>query len=379
MAKLLACQGDEAKRHVTHDDRRKRCNAPEPPLLCRVRVATLDDVRAAIGRVTYPGFTRDVASLGLVRDIDVRAGHVTVTLDLPTSKRAVIEAIHEAIRTQVGRVAGVAKVSIATPNDAPGGTSGTPQPLPGVSRIVAVASGKGGVGKSTVAVNLALALRARGLRVGLLDADIHGPSIPIMTGTVDARPQMIEQKRIIPIERWGIALVSMGYFLDDRSPVIWRGPMVMSIVRQFLKDVEWGELDVLVVDLPPGTGDAQLTLLQEVPISGGVIVTTPQDVALQDVRRGISMFATVQTPVLGIVENMSGYVCPHCKEHDPIFGIDGGAREAAALDVPLLGRLAIEADLRDAMDQGNPLVTTQPDHPAARTFAEIAERVAAAL
>ena len=342
-------------------------------------MATLDDVRAAIGRVTYPGFTRDIGSLGLVRDIDVRAGHVTVTLDLPTSKRAVIEAIHEAIRTEVGSVAGVAQVSIATPNDATRGTNGVRKPLPGVSRIVAVASGKGGVGKSTVAVNLALALRARGLRVGLLDADIHGPSIPIMTGTVDARPEMIEQKRIVPVERWGVELVSMGYFLDDRSPVIWRGPMVMSIVRQFLKDVEWGQLDVLVVDLPPGTGDAQLTLLQEVPISGGVIVTTPQDVALQDVRRGISMFATVQTPVLGIVENMSGYVCPHCKEHDPIFGSEGGAREAAALEVPLLGRLAIEVDLRNAMDRGSPLVTTQPDHPAARTFAEIAERVAAAL
>ena len=340
---------------------------------------TLDDVRAAIGRVSYPGFKRDVVSLGILRDVVVQAGRVDVSLDLPTAKREVIEALHQAIRSEVGGIPGVTDVSFVPPSPETAPPRTSREPLPGVAKILAVASGKGGVGKSTVAVNLALALRARGLRVGLLDADIYGPSIPLMTGTVDVRPRIVEQKRIEPVEQGGIALVSMGYFLDDRSPVIWRGPMVMSIVRQFLKDVVWGELDVLVVDLPPGTGDAQLTLLQEVPISGGVIVTTPQDIALQDVRRGISMFATVQTPVIGIVENMSGYVCPHCQTPDAIFGVKGGEREASALAVPLLGRLAIEADLRDAMDHGTPLVASRPEHPASRTFAEIAERVAAAL
>jgi ATP-binding protein involved in chromosome partitioning len=227
----------------------------------------------------------------------------------------------------------------------PAGNAPSRTPLPGVGSILAVASGKGGVGKSTVAVNLALALGRRGLRVGLLDADVHGPSVPLMTGSSDARPSMVEGKRIVPIERFGIKLVSMGFFLDDRSPVIWRGPMVMSIVRQFLKDVVWGHLDVLVVDLPPGTGDAQLTLLQEVPVSGGVIVTTPQDVALQDVRRGIAMFATVQTPVLGLVENMSEYICPHCGTHEPIFGADGGRHEAETLGIPLLGSIPLVGNL----------------------------------
>jgi len=230
-----------------------------------------------------------------------------------------------------------------------------------------------------VAVNLALALAQRGLRVGLLDADVHGPSVPLMTGAAGARPSMVEGKRILPIERFGIKLVSMGFFLDDRSPVIWRGPMVMSIVRQFLKDVVWGHLDVLVVALPPGTGDAQLTLLQEVPVSGGVIVTTPQDVALQDVRRGIGMFATVQTPVLGLVENMSEYVCPQCGTHEAIFGAGGGRHEAETLGIPLLGSIPLVGELRASMDQGTPLVVDREDHPVSAAFAKIAASVAAAL
>ncbi len=345
---------------------------------------SLDDVRAALSRVIHPGFSRDILSLGVVRDVSLRDGQAVVTLDAPSRKRAVVEALHRAIATEVGRVVGVTTVTISP--EAPGRPADEAprdprarQPLPGVAHIVAVASGKGGVGKSTVAVNLALALTRQGLRIGLLDADVHGPSAPLMTGTTDARPQMVEGKKILPVQRYGIAIVSMGFFLDDRSPVIWRGPMVMSIVRQFLKDVVWGDLDVLIVDLPPGTGDAQLTLLQEVPIAGGVIVTTPQDVALHDVRRGISMFATVQAPVLGIVENMSGYVCPHCHEHDPIFATEGGAREAEALGVPLLGRLALVVELRAAMDRGIPIVVAQPDHPVTAAFHEMAERVAATL
>ncbi len=337
-----------------------------------------DDVRAALSRVIYPGFSRDIVSLGLVRNVALCAGHATITLDVPSRKRRVTDALERSVETELRRLTGITNVTIARATDEP--TADRERaPLAGVSHIVAVASGKGGVGKSTVAVNLALALAQSGLRVGLLDADVHGPSAPLMTGTSDARPQMVEGKKIVPVRRHGIAIVSMGFFLDDRSPVIWRGPMVMSIVRQFLKDVLWGELDVLIVDLPPGTGDAQLTLLQEVQIAGGVIVTTPQDVALEDVRRGIGMFATVQTPVLGIVENMSGYTCPQCHEHDPIFSTDGGVREAAALAVPLLGRLALVADLRAAMDRGAPLVTDQPTHPITATFREIADRVAAGL
>jgi ATP-binding protein involved in chromosome partitioning len=248
-----------------------------------------------------------------------------------------------------------------------------------VRDIVAVASGKGGVGKSTVAVNLALALQQSGARTGLLDADIYGPSIPLMMGVPDARPRMTEGKKIFPVEQYGVSMISMGFFLDDRSPVIWRGPMVMSIVRQFLKDVVWGELDVLVVDLPPGTGDAQLTLLQQVPVSGGVIVTTPQDVALQDVKRGISMFQTVNAPVLGIIENMSVFVCPTCGKEEQIFGHGGGRREAAELGVPFLGEIPLVAELRASMDAGAPLVGAQPTHDVAARFSDLAACVRGAL
>jgi ATP-binding protein involved in chromosome partitioning len=342
-------------------------------------MATIDDVHAALARVAYPGYARDIASFGFVRDVTMRDGRVCVTLDVPTRKPDVLATLHADVTAAITRLGGVADVAVTLPSTAPSTeprrAANARQPLPGVTHIVAVASGKGGVGKSTVAVSLALALKARGLRVGLLDADVHGPSVPLMTGSSEARPRMLEEKRIVPIERFGIALVSMGFFLDDRSPVIWRGPMVMSIVRQFLRDVVWGERDVLVVDLPPGTGDAQLTLLQEVPIAGGVIVTTPQDVALQDVRRGIAMFETVQAPVFGIVENMSGYVCPSCGEHDPVFADGGGRQEADALHVPLLGTIPLESELRSSMDRGAPLISERPEHPIARTFADIARQV----
>ena len=347
-------------------------------------MVTTDDVRAQLARVRYPGFARDIVAFGLVRHVTLRDGHVTVILSLPTDKSEVVSTLRAEIKAAVDLVPGVTGVEVQLATEAEPRSTSAPSlgdrvPLPGVRRILAVASGKGGVGKSTVAVGLALALRAHGLRVGLLDADIHGPSVPLMTGVPDARPRILEEKKIVPIERFGIAIVSMGFFLDDRSPVIWRGPMVMSIVRQFLKDVVWGDLDVLVVDLPPGTGDAQLTLLQEVPVSGGVIVTTPQDVALQDVKRGITMFETVQTPVLGVIENMSEYVCPRCGTHEAIFGSDGGRREAQALHIELLGTIPLVAELRASMDRGTPLFITQPEHPVSRTLADIASQLIVAL
>src|SRR5205809_915886 len=249
----------------------------------------------------------------------------------------------------------------------------------GVAHIIAVASTKGGVGKSTVAVNLALALAGEGRRrVGLVDADVYGPSLPIMFGT-DARPRVGPDKRIHPLERHGIKLMSMGFFLDEQSPVIWRGPIVMGIVRQFLRDVEWGELDLLVVDLPPGTGDAPLTLVQQVPVAGAVIVTTPQDVALLDAGRGMAMFAQVNTPVLGVVENMSGYLCPRCGTEDPIFGRGGADALAARFGVPVLARIPLVPALREGGDAGRPPVAAQPEHPASRVFAALAARVAEAL
>ena len=250
--------------------------------------------------------------------------------------------------------------------------------LEDVKSIVAVASGKGGVGKSTVATNLALALSAGGSAVGLLDADIYGPSIPLMLG-INKTPSVTPERKLIPLERHGVKLVSMGFLTNDDSPVIWRGPMVHGIVQQFLSDVLWGELDYLIIDLPPGTGDAQLTLTQLAPLSGAVIVTTPQDVALIDARKGLKMFERVSVPVLGIIENMSTFVCPHCGKETDIFAAGGGERCAAELGVPFLGKIPIDAAVRAAGDGGTPLVAAQPDHPVSKAYRDIAERLVAPL
>ena len=343
-----------------------------------------DEIHRRLAGVRYPGYQRDIVSFGMVRDVAVEDGRAAVLIDAGSLEPRVVDELRSRIADALREMPGVSAVDVRiagaeTARAAARNPFDETAPLPGVRDIVAVASGKGGVGKSTVAVNLALALQRRGLRVGLLDADIYGPSVPLMMGVADARPKMSEGKKIHPIERHGVAMISMGFFLDDRSPVIWRGPMVMSIVRQFLKDVVWGELDVLVVDLPPGTGDAQLTLLQQVPVAGGVIVTTPQDVALQDVQRGISMFQTVNAPVLGIVENMSVFVCESCGTRDEVFGHGGGRREADQLGVPFLGELPLVPELRASMDAGTPLVAADPTHDVTRRFADVAAQVAAAL
>jgi ATP-binding protein involved in chromosome partitioning len=250
--------------------------------------------------------------------------------------------------------------------------------LPGVRDIVAVASAKGGVGKSTVAANLALAISQLGQRVGLLDADVYGPSLPMMMG-VSGRPRAVDDKRISPLEKYGLRLMSIGFFLDDNSPVTWRGPLVMGLVRQFLKDVEWGELDMLVIDLPPGTGDAQLTLVQQVPLAGGIVVTTPQEVATLDTQRGIAMFQQVNTPVLGIIENMSYYECPKCGKRENLFSSGGGQRLAEAFGVPLLGQIPLVPAVRTGGDTGKPIVIDHPDSPVSHLFLRIAGKVLEAV
>src|SRR5205809_1067651 len=280
------------------------------------RCLTPERVREALRTVLFPNFRRDIVTLGMVgEDVVIDGDTVRLHVRPGTDKAEVLQQLAPAIDAALRRLPGVAHVDLHFARAEEGrGSDPFAQraALPGVAHIVAVGSTKGGVGKSTVAVNLALALAGEGRRrVGLVDADVYGPSLPIMFGT-DARPRVGPDKRIHPLERHGIKLMSMGFFLDEQSPVIWRGPIVMGIVRQFLRDVEWGELDLLVVDLPPGTGDAPLTLVQQVPVAGAVIVTTPQDVALLDVGRGMAMFAQVNTPVLGVVENMSGYLCPRC-------------------------------------------------------------------
>jgi len=342
---------------------------------------TPEEVREALRAVLFPGFRRDIVALGMVGDdLEVAHGVVRMHLRPGSDKPEIVDELRRRVSNVVGRLPGVTRVEVHVAR-AEAGRGRDPAAeraaLAGVRHVLAVASTKGGVGKSTVAANLAVALAAGGRRVGLLDADVYGPSVPIMFGT-DARPTATPAKRIVPLERHGIRLMSMGFFLDEQSPVIWRGPIVMGIVRQFLRDVDWGETDFLVVDLPPGTGDAPLTLVQQVPVTGAVIVTTPQDVALLDVGRGVAMFAQVSTPVLGVVENMAGYVCPACGTEDPVFGEGGGARLAEHFGVPLLARIPLVPALREGGDRGVPLVAAAPEHPVARVFRDLAERVAEA-
>ena len=343
---------------------------------------TPERVREALRTVLFPNFRRDVVTLGMVgEEIAIDGDTVRLHVRPGTDKPEVLQQLARAIDAALRRLPGVAHVDVHFARAEEGrGRDPFAQraALPGVAHIIAVASTKGGVGKSTVAVNLALALAGEGRRrVGLVDADVYGPSLPIMFGTAE-RPRATASKRIQPIERHGIGLISMGFFLDERSPVIWRGPIVMGIVRQFLRDVDWGPTDFLVVDLPPGTGDAQLTLVQQVPVTGAVIVTTPQDVALLDVGRTMAMFAQVKTPVLGVVENMSGYVCSQCGTEDPIFGRGGADALAERFGVPLLARIPLVPAVREGGDSGHPIVVAAPEHPVSALFRVLAERVAAA-
>jgi ATP-binding protein involved in chromosome partitioning len=335
-------------------------------------------VQAALRAVLFPGFRRDIVTLGMVTDVRVEGATVHVHLRPGTDKPETLAQLTGRVRAAVTAAEpGVAvEVHVAPAAEGRGRDPFAARAaLAGVDHVLAVASGKGGVGKSTVAANLAAALAELAGGAGLLDADVYGPSVPLMFGT-DARPAAAADRRIRPVERYGVKLMSMGFFLDERSPVIWRGPIVMGIVRQFLRDVDWGPIRFLVVDLPPGTGDAALTLVQQVPVTAGVIVTTPQDVALLDVGRGMAMFAQVHTPVAGVVENMSGYVCPECGTVDPIFGAGGARGLAERFGVPLLAEIPLEPAVRRAGDAGLPIVLADPEHPASRTFRDLARRVA---
>jgi ATP-binding protein involved in chromosome partitioning len=340
---------------------------------------TPERLREALRAVLFPGFKRDIMTLGMVADVAVDSGSVRVQLRPGTDRPEVRERLVADVEATLRRVPGVRGVRVEI---APAAEGRGKDPfagraaVPGVEHIIAVQSAKGGVGKSTVAANLAVALAEVAGSAGLLDADIYGPSVPIMFGTAD-RPRVTPEKRIHPVERFGVKLMSMGFFLDEQSPVVWRGPIVMGIIRQFLTDVEWGRTAFLVVDLPPGTGDAPLTLVQQVPLSGGVIVTTPQDVAVLDVGRGIAMFGQVNTPVLGLVENMSGYRCPHCGTEDPVFGQGGADALAERFGVPVLARIPLVPAVRASGDDGCPIVAAEPEHPVSRVFRDLARRVAA--
>ncbi|MCU1348260.1 MAG: putative ATPase of the MinD/MRP superfamily (mrp-like)(ATP/GTP-binding protein) [Acidobacteria bacterium] len=343
---------------------------------------TQQQVLDALKSVRFPGLSRDIVSFGFIHDLKIDGGNVALTIRFQTENPSVGQQLSRDADVAVRGVEGVTNVDIhvdiidrqMAPN-ANAGMGGQKGILEGVTYKIAVASGKGGVGKSTVSTNLALSLRALGFTVGLLDADIYGPSQQMMLG-IEGRPQIDEtDEKIMPMERHGIKTMSLGLITDPDTPVIWRGPMVMKALDQFLTDVKWGVLDFMIIDLPPGTGDAQLTLTQKVPLTGAVVVTTPQDVALIDARKGLAMFRKVNVPVLGIIENMSYYLCPHCGEREEIFGHGGGRKTAEMLGVPFLGEVPIDAKVVVGGDSGEPIVVSSPDSPAAAAFRELANQI----
>jgi ATP-binding protein involved in chromosome partitioning len=339
---------------------------------------TPQEILAELKKVRYPGFTRDIVSLGIIKDVEVAQAGVTVIVTAtPNTKPETLALISADIERTVGAMAGVPAIKVEIEQAAPSRgavTMPSRRTIPGVEHVIAVASGKGGVGKSTVAVNLALAMAALGMRVGLMDADVYGPSVAMMVGAGN-QVRVTAQRRIIPLERFGLRYISMALFVGDETAVIWRGPMVTKLESEFLFNVEWGNLDYLVLDLPPGTGDAQLTITQRVVLDGGVIVTTPQEIALIDVKRGVAMFQQVEVPVLGVIENMSYYLCGKCGHRHEIFAHGGGARFASELNVPFLGEIPMIRQIREGGDTANPIVVAEPGHPVSATFKTIAATI----
>ncbi len=331
-----------------------------------------EQVRDALKTVKYPGFSRDIVSFGIVRDVSLDGRDVTVRIALAVNDAAIPQKIKTDTEAALRSLSGVGKVNVRIDIEAPPQTTGTGTThIPGVRHVIAVASGKGGVGKSTVAANLAAALSLQGASVGLCDCDLYGPSIGLMFG-VRERPAATDDNRIIPVERYGIRLMSMSFLLDDDSPAILRGPMVTRYTQQFLRQVDWGELDFLILDLPPGTGDIQLTIVQTVALAGAIIVTTPQEVALLDARKAASMFQKVNVPILGLIENMSFFLSPSDGKRHNIFGEGGGRREAARLGVPFLGEIPIDIPTRESGDRGQPIVVAEALNPAAQALAAAA-------
>lgn len=379
------------------------CSSPVP---LNIRImsehVSKERVLEALKGVKDPNLAQDIVSLGLVSEVIIKGAKVYFAISVDPARARELEPVRQAAESAVKELPGVDGVAVTLTADRsasnrPAGGNGagaappeaprqvpagiTPGPtarrggaIPGISKIIAVASGKGGVGKSTTAVNIALALKARGLRVGVLDADIYGPSMPRLLG-IRGRPEQASGDKLMPMQAYGLRVMSMGFLVDEETPMIWRGPMVISALSQMLKDVAWGELDVLVVDMPPGTGDAQLTMAQQVPLAGAVIVSTPQDLALIDARKGLNMFRKVDVPVLGIVENMSTFICPHCGGKSDIFAHGGAKAEAERLGVPFLGEVPLTLAIRETSDAGKPVVVGDPSSPAAETYRDIAAKV----
>lgn len=320
-------------------------------------------ILSELKKVKDPELDRDILSLGMVKEIQIQDADIRIDLSLTSTSEALQQLLKTQILEKLKSISGVGKVDIQITRS----RSGVPfakLPLPGIQNVIAVASGKGGVGKTTVSVNLAAALSKLGFKVGLMDGDIYGPNVPLMLGVrEDVRPEVSENQKLIPIQAHGIRMISMGVLVPADQPMVWRGPMLHGAVTQFLQKVEWGQLDYLLVDLPPGTGDVQLSLVQSVPLTGAVMVTMPQEVSLMDVRKGILMFQKTQVPILGVIENMSG----------EIFGQGGGEKAAAQYHAPFLGRIPLDAQVRQGGDRGKPIALSSPDHPVSKGFFQIAE------
>jgi ATP-binding protein involved in chromosome partitioning len=353
-----------------------------------------EQVLQALATVTLPGGQSLVAS-GRLSDIVVGEGRVMFSIAIEPQEAGAMESVRRMAENAVRALPGTGQVLVSltadrpvtrgpatTPSMQPGRPASPPaakaQLIPGVRNVIAVASGKGGVGKSTTACNLALGLSALGLKIGVLDADIYGPSMPKLFGLV-GKPRVLQNRILEPLDGYGVKVMSIGFMVDEEAAMIWRGPMVMSAITQLLREVAWGELDVLVVDMPPGTGDAQLTMAQATPLAGAVIVSTPQDLALIDARRGVSMFRRTEVPILGIVENMATFVCPRCGEASHIFGHGGARKEAERLGVPFLGEVPLNMTIRETSDAGRPVVAVDPDGPQARVYKDMARQVWSAL
>ncbi len=355
-------------------------------------------ILARLSTIKVPGLRSDMVTLGMITqsDLAVEGGKAVVSVNVPATFQGDLAEVKTLIEEKLAGLKEIETLLVVltaerAPEPAPEAPKLRQRPteakgpdmrphsaaIPGVRAIIAVASGKGGVGKSTTAVNLALGLRALGLKTGLLDADIYGPSLPRLLAITD-RPE-IKDDRVMPIERYGLKVMSMGFLMEEENPVIWRGPMVVSALMQMTREVDWGELDVLVLDMPPGTGDAQLTMAQQVPLQGAVIVSTPQDLALIDARKGLKMFKNVDVPIFGIIENMSTFICPHCGGESHIFGHGGAEEDAKRLGVPFLGAIPLHMDIREKSDAGTPVVVSQADGPHAEIYRRIALKIATRL
>ena len=340
---------------------------------------TQEEIQNILKEIKYPGFSRDIVSFGMVKDISVQDNHVDINLQINSDNEKILHQLKEEMQTAL-KAHGVleAIIHFQKPENKPVQSSSqqssiTQQPIPGVKHTIAIASGKGGVGKSTVSINLAAVL-SKDNKVGLLDLDIYGPSLPMLAG-IDKQPEMTSEKKLIPLEKYNMRLMSFGFINTENAPAVWRGPMVSRMTQQFFEDVEWGKLDYLILDLPPGTGDIQLTLVQKLSLTGAVMVTTPQNLALLDVKKGADMFAKVNTPVLGVIENMTHFLCPHCNEASQIFPGTSGKEESKRLDVPLLGQIYLSPEIAQSADYGTPYALKYKDSSITQEYINIASQL----